>query len=301
MTRVSGTLRQATPIVKNGLMFVSTSDRYVYALNAKSGAIAWEKRLDQATGPRGLAVADDIGLVFVPHTNGRLDGSVSAVSAENGEVVWTHTLGPDPVTGRRSGVSAAPAYANGIVVIAGTGGDDGQRCPVVGLDVKTGRELWRVYTVPAPGERGHETWPTDNESWKFGGGAVWTTPAVDPDLGIVYIGTGNASGDKFGVGPLNAHPLLSAQPQPALAGEKRAGDNLFTASVLAVDLKTGAYRWHYQLTRHDIWEMDASTPLVLFDASIGGQVRQGLAAMRTDGYLFLLDRRTGAPLPSARP
>jgi quinohemoprotein ethanol dehydrogenase len=296
MTRLSGTLRQATPVVKNGVMYLSSSDRSVYALNAKTGAILWEQRLQQVPGPRGVAVADDVGMVFVPQTNVRLNGSVTALSAENGSVLWSHTLAADPVTGRRSGVSAAPTYVNGLLIVAGTGGDDGQRCPVVALDVKTGKEVWRVYTVAGPGERGHDTWPQDNDAWKFGGGAVWTTPAVDPELGLVYIGTGNASGDAFGVGPLNAHPLLSAQPQPALAGEKRKGDNLFTASVLAVDLKTGAYRWHYQLTRHDIWEMDVSTPLVLFDTVGGGPPRKGIAAMRTDGYLFLLDRSTGTPL-----
>jgi alcohol dehydrogenase (cytochrome c) len=296
MTRLNGTLRQATPIVKNGVMYLSTSDQSMFALSAKTGAILWEQRLEQATGPRGVAVADDVGLVFVPQTNGRLDGSVSALSAENGSVLWTQTLGADPATGRRSGVSAAPTYANGLVIVAGTGGDDGRRCPVVALDVKTGKEVWRFYTVAGPGERGHDTWPQNNDAWKFGGGAVWTTPAVDAELGLVYIGVGNASGDAFGVGPLNAHPLLSEQPQPALAGEKRPGDNLFTGSVVAVDLKTGRYRWHFQLTRHDIWEMDVSTPLVLFDATIDGRTRKGLGAMRTDGYLFLLDRATGVPL-----
>jgi quinohemoprotein ethanol dehydrogenase len=296
MTRLGGTLRQATPIVKNGVMYVATSDRMMYALNARTGAIIWERQLDQASGPRGVAIADDIGLVFVPQTNGRLDGSVTAVSAETGEVQWTHTLDPDPITGRRSGVSAAPAYANRLVIVAGTGGDDGRRCPIVALDVKTGKEVWRFYTVPGPGELGHDTWPQDNDTWKWGGGAVWTTPAVDADLGLVYIGVGNASGDAFGVGPLNAHPTLSSQPQPALAGEKRPGDNLFTASVVAIDLKTGKYRWHYQLTRHDIWEMDVATPLVLFETSVEGQPRKGIAAMRTDGNLFLLDRATGVPL-----
>src|SRR5205809_2028496 len=92
MTRLSGTLRQATPIVKNGVMYLSSSDRSVYALNAKTGAILWEQRLQQVPGPRGVAVADDVGMVFVPQTNVRLNGSVTALSAENGSVLWSHTL-----------------------------------------------------------------------------------------------------------------------------------------------------------------------------------------------------------------
>jgi quinohemoprotein ethanol dehydrogenase len=295
MTRLTGAARQITPIVAGGLMYISTADRYVYGLDAKTGRIVWEQRLEQVPGARGVSVGADVGLVFVPQTKGRLDGSIVALSAETGKRVWTYTMAEDPATGRRSGVTTAPLYIKGVLIVPGTGGDDGRRCPVVALDALTGKELWRFYTVPGPGEIGHDTWPADNDSWKWGGGAVWTTPAADPDLGLVYIGTGNASGSSFGVGPLNAHPLLSEQPQPAVAGEIRKGDNLFNASIVAVDLKTGRYRWHFQLVRHDIFEMDVSAPPLLFDAVIAGTPRKGIAAMRGDGYLFLLDRVTGQP------
>src|SRR5262249_53896748 len=128
----------------------------------------------------------------------------------------------------------------------------------------------------ASGQPGSETWPADGMALQRGGGGVWTHGAADADLGLVYYGTGN--------------------PVPAAGGGVRAGDNLSTASIVALDIKTGRLKWSYQLTHHDVWEMDVSTPLVLYTARVQGRLRKGLAAMRPDGYLFLLDRETGKPL-----
>ena len=234
-TVVSGTTRQITPVVSGGLMYVTTADRYVYALDAKTGKIVWEQRLEQVPGARGVSVGADVGLVFVPQTRGRLDGSIVALSAETGRRVWTYTMAEDPVTGRRSGVTTAPLYVKGLLIVPGTGGDDGRRCPIVALDATTGKEMWRFYTVPGPGEFGHDTWPADNDSWKWGGGAVWTTPAVDAELGIVYIGTGNASGSSFGVGPLER---ASASIRTAAAGRRRR-DSQRGQSLQRLDCRVG--------------------------------------------------------------
>ena len=141
---------------------------------------------------------------------------------------------------------------------------------------KTGRKAWDWFAVAGPGENGHETWPKNTDAWKTGGGAVWLVGAADPDLGLVYFGTGN------GV--------------PQYAGDTRAGDNLYLCSVVALDIKTGKLRWHYQTIRHDIWEADIAESPVLFDAQVAGRPRKAIAAMRTDGYLFMLDRETGKPL-----
>jgi plastocyanin/outer membrane protein assembly factor BamB len=145
------------------------------------------------------------------------------------------------------------------------------------VDAKTGRELWRFFVVPRPGEPGHETWPQNNLAWEWGGASIWLAPVVDPDLGLVYYGTGN--------------------PDPiTYSGEVRAGNNLFTCSVIALDMKTGKLKWYYQFMHHDLWEQDVATPLVLYDQQVNGRLHKGVGAMRPDGYLFLLDRETGKPL-----
>ena len=129
---------------------------------------------------------------------------------------------------------------------------------------------------PARARSGHETWPSDNDSWKHGGAPVWQTPAVDPKLGLLYFSTGNAA--------------------PDLNGAARAGDNLFSSSILALDAKTGKYRWHFQEVHHDIWDYDAPSPVVLFDVSVGGQQRQAIAQAGKTGFVYILDRETGKPL-----
>ena len=155
-----------------------------------------------------------------------------------------------------------------------SGGDGGLRGRVTAHDAKTGKEVWRFYTVPGPGEFGHDTWTGD--SWQTGGGAVWTQPALDPDLGLLYLNTGN--------------------PWPSYNGSTRGGDNLFTASVVALDARTGKYRWHNQLVRHDIWDFDPPTPLILFDQVYDGQMRKAIAAHTKQGWVYILDRVTGKPL-----
>ena len=159
-----------------------------------------------------------------------------------------------------------------MVIVGGSGGEFSLRGRVTAYDAKTGKQKWRFWTIPGPGETGHDTWPQDTDAWKTGGAPVWQTPAVDPELGLLYFSTGNAS--------------------PDLNGSKRGGDNLFTASIVAVDAETGAYRWHYQQVHHDIWDYDGPSPVVLFD--VDG--KKGLAQASKTGWLYLLDRETGEPL-----
>jgi alcohol dehydrogenase (cytochrome c) len=125
------------------------------------------------------------------------------------------------------------------------------------LDAKTGKILWRAYTLPAAGEPGGDTWPAGTDHYSRGGASIWNTPALDPELGLVYFAVGNCG--------------------PDYDGAMREGDNLFCASVLAVNAKTGAYAWHFQEVHHDIWDYDAASPVVLFDTAINGQPRKGIA------------------------
>jgi len=289
VTPLPGQTNQTGLTMSKGLILVPTANCKVIALNAKTGEILWEFALPERPARRGVTVGNDVGLVFAVGSS----GSITAINAETGKSTWTHTLTPDPAHGRPANITSAPTYANGVLLVSISGGDSGRRGGVSGLDAVTGKELWRFYAVPQPGERGSETWP-DNEMWRAGGGAVWSPPAVDPDLGLVYFGTGNANGNPNGL--LGQHPTKHPGPHPSHAGDLRPGTALFTASVVALDLKTGAYRWHFQLTHHDIFDMDVVTPVVLYDTTVDGRPRKGIAVLRTDGYLFLLDRVDGAPL-----
>ena len=275
--RFEGGTSRATPIVKDGVMFV-TARSAIYALNAATGETKWRYgsggsgrgggQGQAAPSKEGVALGE--GLVFA----GLSDARVIALRQTTGEVAWNQYIGDTPPVRGQASVGA-PTYANGLVFF-GLNADRGFRGQAVALDAKTGRQVWKSFVVPDPMSPGHETWPKDNDSWKTGGGAIWLQGAVDPDPGLVYFVTGN------GV--------------PQHGGEVRAGDNLYLCSVIALDIKTGKLRWHYQTIHHDIWEADLSIAPVLYDVNLGGRQRKGIAAMRGDGYLFLLDRETGKPI-----
>src|SRR5437868_3921244 len=181
---------------------------------------------------------------------------------------WMTRLKGSGLGGKYS-FEATPLVKDGIRYIS-TGNDD-----VVVLDAKTGKILWRAYTLPAPGEPGGDTWPAGTNHFSRGGASIWNTPALDPELGLVYFAVGNCG--------------------PDYDGSMREGDNLFCASVLAVNAKTGAYAWHFQEVHHDIWDYDAASPVVLFDTVINGQPRKGIAQAGRTGWVYILDRTNGNP------
>ena len=185
---------------------------------------------------RGVAIGD--GRVYLA----KLDGTLVALDADSGKQVWSAAVG-DWRKGET--ITSAPLYYDGLVITGISGGEFGVRSRVTAYDAGTGKLVWRFYTIPGPGQIGHDTWPPDNDAWKHGGAPVWQTPAVDPELGLLYFSTGNTS--------------------PDFDGSSRKGDNLFANSIVAVDAKTGQYRWHYQQVHHDIWDLDSPSPVVLFD------------------------------------
>ena len=170
----------------------------------------------------------------------------------------------------------APLYYDGRIYIGLSGGEYGVRGRIYCLDASTGKELWRFYTVPGPGQPGHGTWPSDNNDWKHGGAVVWNTPAVDPRLDLLYLSTSNV-GDLFN-------------------GSTRPGRNLWSASTIALNAKTGAFVWGYQQVHHDLWDYDSTNPVVLFDVTIHGQVRHAIAQANKTGWVYILDRTDGKPL-----
>ena len=266
----------AQPLIYKDTANVVTGADDVFAINLDSGKVVWsykatvdfeDTRLCCGRNSRGLGMGD--GLVFV----GQLDAKLIALDQRTGKVVWS-LQAEDPKQG--FSITSAPLYYNGLLITGFAGGDEGIRGRVKAYEAKTGKLVWTFHTIPGPGEPGHETWPADNDRWEHGGGPVWQTPAVDPKLGLIYFSTGN--------------------PGPDLNGSVRAGDNLYTDSIMALDVMTGTYRWHFQEVHHDIWDYDASNPVILFDATVGGVPRQGIAQAGKTGWVYLLDRVTGKPL-----
>jgi quinohemoprotein ethanol dehydrogenase len=265
----------AQPIMHEGVIYVITGAHDVFAIDVESGAILWtyEANLGQITTvccgwtSRGVALGED--KIFV----GRLDAHLVALDRRTGEVLWEVEAErwQDGYT-----ITSAPLYYDGLVITGFAGGERGIRGKVKAFDASDGSPVWTFNTIPGPGEYGHDTWPADNDLWRHGGAPVWQTPAVDPELGLVYFSTGN--------------------PGPDYNGAFRAGDNLFSVSMLAVDAYTGEYRWHFQQVRHDLWDYDAANPMVLFDIEIGGVDRKGVAQASKTGWVYILDRTDGEPL-----
>jgi len=169
---------KAPLLVKDGRMFVTTTAGQILALDPATGKSLWAFKPDTPFGgSRGIGIGD--GLLFA----GLRDSTVIAISQQTGEVVWRHQREAGIPA---QGISTAPAYGNGVVVAVVSGGDNFARGRAFGLDAKTGSHLWNFEVVPGPGEKGHETWPADSDIWKYGGGAIWTSPSVDADLGLVY-------------------------------------------------------------------------------------------------------------------
>ena len=276
VTRLEGgASSRATPVVKDGILYL-TAGANVFAIDARTGETVWrwqpgrsESEAQMVPSWQGVGLSEE--LIFV----GLRNAQVAALRQDTGELVWAESVGSIPAQDGEA-VTTAPMYAEGKVFVGLANGDSGGQGRVIALDAETGENQWTFFTVPRPGEFGHDTWPQDTDIWKLGGGGVWLNGTVDPDLGMVYFATGN--------------------PVPMFGGELRAGDNLFTASILALDIETGERRWHYQVVRHDIWDADIATPMLLYETEVDGESRRALAAMRADGHLFQLDRETGEPI-----
>ena len=259
---------EAAPIVVEGVMFLSGWDGWVWALDARTGVEIWRYKhavpfdvsLCCGNVNRGVAVA--AGKVFFVTANAH----VLALDATTGKRVWDKTYGDV-----RAGESAtvAPLVVKNMVIVGSSGGEFGVRGHLDAFDLETGEHQWRCYTVPKPGEPGSDTWPADGEAWARGGANCWVTGTFDPETNLLYVGTGN--------------------PAPDFDGEVREGDNLYTDSVIAVDVDSGQIRWHYQCTPHDVWDYDSIAECILFEED----GRKLLGHFDKNGYFFVLDRTNG--------
>ena len=261
---------EATPLVNNGVMFVATPGNQVIAINAKTGSLLWRYRNTPAPDvvllhptSRGVALYED--KVFFAQA----EATLVALDARTGKPAWTAK-----VEDNRKGyyMSVAPLVADGKVVVGASGGELGVRGFLAAYDVNTGKELWRTFTVPAPGEAGSETWPKGDQ-WKTGGGSIWVSGNYDPDTHLMYWGTGNGG------------PWM---------GDQRPGDNLYTSSTIAVDVATGQIKGYHQYHPNDSWDWDEVSPPILVDFRRGGRTVKGLIDVARDGYLWFLERTEGA-------
>jgi quinohemoprotein ethanol dehydrogenase len=266
---------EATPIEVDERLFITDGHDDVFALHAATGKMLWkfDGFSDEAQlaafflccGRNNHGVAYGDGTVFV----GRFDDSVVALNAETGKLVWKRTIANfhDKVS-----INSAPQFVEAggheLVIISLSGGEYEIRGQVFALDAKTGNTVWHFST----------TQPTSfaGQSFLTGGAAVWVPPAIDADLGLVYLSVGNAA--------------------PDIRGEDRGGDNLFSASIVAINLFTGVPVWHFQEVHHDIWDYDSAQPAVLFSLEKDGKQFSALGHCRKNGQYYILDRRTGEPI-----
>jgi len=263
---------ESQPVVYKGVIYITTGNDDVFAVSVATGKILWDysSNINQKISTvccgwlnRGVAIGD--GRVYF----GQLDGNVVALDQKTGNVLWKNHLVKWQLG---QTITAAPIYIDHKIYIGVVGAEYATRSFLVAMDAGSGKEAWRWYTTAAPGEPGGNSWPSGSKEYLRGGATIWQAPAVDPDLGLIYFSTGNAGSDWY--------------------GGQRPGKNLYAASMVALDLKTGKLKWYYQQVHHDIWDFDSASPVVLFDA--GGN--KGIAQASKTGWLYMLDRATGKPL-----
>jgi alcohol dehydrogenase (cytochrome c) len=282
-----GTLRgkeESTPLVDDGFMYVSDTWTRVTKFDVRSGEAAvplwrYDPKIKQSRTNRGIAM---YGNKILLTTN---DMRVIALNRDSGEVIWeVDAKAPtDPATGTPSpktqGFTGAPVVVKTKggreLVLQGesTGGQLGTRSWVGAWDVNDGKLAWRTFTIPAPGEPGSETWKDNHNAWRVGGGGVWQSASYDPASNLLYYGTGDAF--------------------PSFDPQFRPGDNLYTASTIALDADTGKIVWYFQETPNEHWDFDTPSPKMLYDVNVNGETRKVVANFSRNGYYYTLDRNNG--------
>jgi quinohemoprotein ethanol dehydrogenase len=281
--------QHGSPLYVDGVLYVSTARNVVHAFDARNGERIWTYTPLMVPNPnlglvnRGIAAYD--GKIYM----GMLDAHMVAIDANTGEEVWKVNTVPESLglgdMAKQYSITMAPRVAKGKVFIGGSGGEFGARGWIAAYDAQTGEEVWRFWTVPGNPEDGFEgehlrmaadTWRTDRRYWEQGGGGtVWDAAVYDPVTDLLYFGTGNGS------------------PWNRQMRDPDDGDNLFVASVIAVNPDTGEYVWHYQETPGDSWDYDAVSPMMTADLNFNGQQRHVIVHPSKNGFIYVLDAATG--------
>ena len=269
-------------LVDNGFMYIDAGDGVIMKVDVRTGTkgtVLWaaDAKVDKAENGRSRGVAMFGNNVFHNLTNGR----VVSVNRDTGEFTWDVQVART-VNAKSAGIdaektrenfTASPLPADGKILVGQSNGDAGTRGWLAALDPANGKELWRTYTVPNPGEPGFETWKDDHNAWKTGGAALWTTGSYDPAQRVTIWGT--------------------AQPVPMFDPEFRPGDNLFSNSVVAFDIDTGKIKWYFQYTPNESWDYDEQGVHMLVDAPFNGTMRQQVVHFGRNGFFYQVDRTNG--------
>ncbi len=262
---------EGTPVVIDGIMLMTAAND-CYALDARTGRVIWhharpntEGLIDDAAGHHNRGVAVLGTRVYMETDNAHL----LCLDVRSGHLIWDIEYA-DTKT-QNYGATSAPLIVNGLVLVGTSGGDDGVRGFLAAFDAKTGRQRWKLWTIPGPGEPGSESWPGD--LYLRAGGTTWMPGTYDSELKTLFWGTGNAA--------------------PDFDGTNRPGDDLYTACVLAIDPDTGKIKWYFQFTPHDLYDYDGLQAPVLIDMEYRGQPRKLLVEANRNGFLYILDRTNG--------
>ena len=278
----NGPENEVNPLIDNGFMYTTDGWGTIYKIDARDpnkGEFVWVsdsgvRHEGNVSRTRGIALWDDLVIANLP------DGRVIALNRDSGEIVWDKKVAKADEFGTMERFFTAPLVAEGKVLVANGAGDNGTRGWIAALDVKTGNELWRWYAVPKPGEPGSETWKDKTNAWKTGGGGIWQTGSYDPATHLTIWGTGN--------------------PVPQYDPQSRPGDNLYTNSVVALDVDTGKLVWYYQYTPNDSWDYDEIGVHMLYDTVINGESRKVVGHFGRNGFFYTLDRNNGSFIKGAQ-
>jgi alcohol dehydrogenase (cytochrome c) len=278
----NGPEAELNPLIDNGFMYTSDGWGTLYKIDARKpdqGSFVWVanpgvKTQGATSRTRGIALWEDLVVANLP------DGRVVAVNRDSGKIVWDKMIASKNEFGSMDRFYTAPLVAEGKVLVQNGAGDAGTRGWVAGLDVKTGNELWRFYVVPKPGDPGSETWKDDHNAWKTGGGGIWQTGSYDAAQKLYIVGTGN--------------------PYPIYDPQFRPGDNLYTNSVIAINIDTGKLAWHFQYTPNDSWDYDEVGVHMLYDLTIDGMRRRVVGHYARNGFYYSIDRTNGRFIKGAQ-
>jgi alcohol dehydrogenase (cytochrome c) len=261
---------ETTTLVRDNILYVTGPQNLAWALDARTGKQIWRYRRELPPGLTACCglVNHGFGVLGDKLFMTTLDAHLLALDMKTGAVAWDATM-EEYKNGYASTLS--PLVVHDKVIVGVAGGEYGIRGFIDAYDAQTGKRVWRLYTIPGPGEPGNNTWSGD--SWSRGGSGIWATGAYDPELNLVYIGTGN--------------------PGPDYHSESREGDNLYSCSMLAIDADTGKIRWHYQFTPHDVHDWDSTQVPILADITVAGQPRKVLMTANRNGFYYTLDRTNG--------
>ena len=263
---------ETTPLVVDGVMYLTRPENDIYALDAETGRTLWT--YSHRNPPQTFNCCGNVnrGLAILGNTlfMNTLDMHVIAVDAKSGRELWKTEIFDHKAAGGYAS-PGAPLVVKDKLIVGMAGGEHGVSGFLDAYDTKTGKRLWRFHTIPQPGEDNFGTW--DGDSWKTGGASTWNNGSYDPKLNLVYWGTSN--------------------PWPGYNGDYRKGDNLYSCSVIALDADTGKLKWHFQFTPHDLHDWDATQIPILLDADFEGQPRKLIVWPNRNGFFYVLDRATG--------